>query len=171
MDSVSAYLAEKIELALTFYESRLARIDKNYLAGIDRLANRTRDRVLADFFRQTMNPGRISSALSHIRFCLSQGQIVEADKALERLKSSIDTVEGYLRRPVLNAGLGTSRGGAIGALAKHGDPKDRAAKRTEMRESFENLVKKGMSKAEAEQSVARTFRVSPRTVRSARTGK
>jgi hypothetical protein len=124
MDSVSAYLAEKIELALTFYESRLARIDKNYLAGIDRLANRTRDRVLADFFRQTMNPGRISSALSHIRFCLSQGQIVEADKALERLKSSIDTVEGYLRRPVLNAGLGTSRGGAIGALAKHGETRN-----------------------------------------------
>ena len=171
MITVRAYFEEKIELALDFYEARLIRIDKDYLAGVERLAKRTKDLVLADFFRDTMKPTRISAALINIRFHLSQGALVEADMALERLKREIDSVEAHLRSPVLNAGLGTSRGGAKGALAKHGDPKYREVRQGDMRKAFDAQLKVVKSKTKAERLVARAFAVSPRTVRAARTGK
>lgn len=169
MKSVASYLEEKIKLAMAFYEDRLSRIDQNYLAGIERLAKRTKDPILADFFRTTMTPARISSALANIRFRLSQGQIVDADMALERLKREIDAVEAHLRTPVLRAGIATARGGSKSAFLKHGS--NLPTVYTNMREQYGEQRKLGKSKGDAEKYVARKHRVSTRTVRKARSGK
>lgn len=163
------YFKEKVELALDFFEARLRLIDDRYLAGVEKLALRTKDQSLAEFYRQAVRPSRIGTVVRTIRFHLDQGEIVEADMALEQLKRDVEKVQIELSRPALKAGLGKSRGGAKTAFQKHG--KDVAEVHREMRQEFDVQLKRLKSKMEAEKYVARKRRVSPRTIRKARTGK
>ena len=99
------YFKGKIERAVAFYDERARLINAEYLKEVEKLAARTDDTVLADFFRRTMRPGRIALELENIRMKLELGQVVEADIALETLKNRIHYVESKLRSRVFNIGL------------------------------------------------------------------
>jgi hypothetical protein len=108
--AVSQYLADKIDRGVNFIETRALQIDGQYLAQIEKLAQRTSDPVLAEFFRGTVRPGSIASATSTIRFYLRIGQIAEADMALDRLRRSLEFVEQHLTQPIFRKGLKFSGG-------------------------------------------------------------
>lgn len=108
--AVSQYLANKIDRGVNFIEMRALEIDRQYLAHIEKLAQRTSDPVLAEFFRGTVRPGSIASATSTIRFYLRIGQIAEADMALGRLRRSLEFVEQHLTQPIFRKGLRFSGG-------------------------------------------------------------
>jgi hypothetical protein len=90
---------------VSFYETQAHRIDGRYLAQVEKLATRTQDPMLAEFFRDTVRPGSIASAIVTIRFRLRAGQIVEADMALDRLGRNLDFVEQHLTEPIFQKGL------------------------------------------------------------------
>jgi hypothetical protein len=108
--AVSQYLTDKIERGVSFYETQAQRIDGRYLAQVEKLATRTQDPMLAEFFRDTVRPGSIASAIGTIRFRLRAGQIVEADMALDRLGRNLDFVEQHLTGPIFRKGLKFSGG-------------------------------------------------------------
>jgi hypothetical protein len=165
---IEQYFGDKIEQAIRFYESRSKKIDGAYLAQVEKLAERSEDLVWARFVRETVQPNRIAEVLRRIRFLLAQGEVVQADRALERFKRNIEWVEQHLARPYLMAGIGTSRGGKKSAAAKWANVDGRADK---MRRMFEKERAKGLLKGEADQTVARFFKVSTKTVRVARVDK
>jgi hypothetical protein len=102
--AVSQYLADKIDRGVNFIETRALEIDRHYLAQIEKLAQRTSDPVWAEFFRGTVRPGSIASAIRTIRFYLRIGQIAEADMALDRLRRRLDLVEEHLTQPIFRMG-------------------------------------------------------------------
>jgi len=102
--AVSQYLANKIDRGVNFIEMRALEIDRQYLAHIEKLAQRTSDPVWAEFFRDTVRPGRIASAISTIRFYVRIGQIAEADMAVDRLRKRLEFVEQYLTQPIFRMG-------------------------------------------------------------------
>jgi hypothetical protein len=97
-------LADKIERRVSLYETQAQKIDGRYLAQVDRLATRTKDPVLAQFFRDTVRPGSIASAVDTIRFRLRAREIVEADMALDRLGRNLEFVEQHLAQPIFRMG-------------------------------------------------------------------
>jgi hypothetical protein len=104
MDEIAAYLKDKIERAVSFFEMRVSHITPAYLEQVERLAKRTKDPALAQYFRDTMKPDRIASALDNIRTQLKAGQIVEADKQFEYLQTNLVGVENLLRYPIFQTG-------------------------------------------------------------------
>jgi hypothetical protein len=104
--------------------------------------------------------------LRDIRFLIAQGKIVEADYALDRFKDRIELVERHLRHRYLSAGMATSRGGKKSAANKWGGADGRAH---EMHRMWQEQRTRGDSRGEADEAVARAFKVSTRTVRTART--
>jgi soluble cytochrome b562 len=104
MDKIATYFSEKIETAASFYKTRARLIDAAYLAQVEKLAKQTDDKVLAEFFRRTMQSDRIVSAVDDIRTLLKEGQIIEADRALERLEKNLEFVESHLRYPFFRTG-------------------------------------------------------------------
>ena len=162
------YFADKIERTIRFYKSCSKKIDGAYLAEVARVAGRFKDDLLARFFCETVQPSRIAERLYQIRLLMKRGEIIEADCALESFKSDIELIERHLAHRYLTAGIKTSYGGKKSAAAKWGSVDGRADK---MRRTFEKEQAKWRSKGKAEQAVARSFLVSTRTVRTARTGK
>jgi hypothetical protein len=163
------YFADKIRLRVHWYEDVTHRLDGRYIAQVEELAARTQDPALARRFRDTMNPARIAAELCEIRALLGEGEIVEADRSLGRLQIDLEFVESHLRHPYFTAGAKVKAGGKKGVEAKlmtH-PPADPAA----MRKMFEAKRRTGLKIGDAERAVARHYRVSTRTVRTARTGK
>jgi hypothetical protein len=104
MDEIAAYFRDKIERALSFYETRISGITPAYLAQVEKLAKRTEDPVLADHYRKTVRPDRIESAVADIRRQLEMGLIREADRALDRLKVNLELLESHLKHPFFRTG-------------------------------------------------------------------
>jgi hypothetical protein len=104
MDEIAAYLKDKIERDVSFYETRISRVTPAYLAQVEKLAKRTKDPLLADHFRKTVRPDRIASAVADIRMQLKTGQIIEADRALDYLKENLNDVESRLKYPFFQTG-------------------------------------------------------------------
>jgi hypothetical protein len=104
-EPLASYVADKIEMRLSFYETQLQRVDAKYLAQVEKLARRTSDAALANTFRYAVDPRWIRSAIDSIRMELEAGQILEADAALERLKNRLEFVEAHLKRPIFRMGL------------------------------------------------------------------
>ena len=166
--TLAEYLRDKIERGVDLYEERTRGIDKVYLDQVEELAKRTRDPELKRFFRETMNSNFIASRLAQIPMLLKVDKLIEADRAFDRLKTQLEFIEAHLHKPFVRAGLKVKRGGKKGASLRHSDAPDRHNK---MRVMFAAKRKAGLSKAHAESQVARHFRVSTRTVRTARSGK
>jgi hypothetical protein len=98
------YLKDKIEREASFYETRAGRIGPTYLAQVEKLAERSEDPLLADYFRKTLRPESIVSAVADIRRYLKAGQIIEADKALDSLKENVAAVVIRLNDPIFRTG-------------------------------------------------------------------
>jgi hypothetical protein len=165
------YFREKIERELQFYERGADLIDAKYVAEVEKLAKRTPDKQLAQFFLETVNPDRIKAEIAHIRAILQhsrvvEAQIVEADRELELLKSNIHAVEERLRRRFFIAGLKRSVGGQKGSATRWGPPDARSRRDDEMRKMFNAKRAAGLSIGRAESAVASAFRITARTVRS-----
>jgi len=111
--TVTQHLIDEIERRVSFYEAQAQeKIYGRYLAQVEKLATRTKgkDPALADFFRNTVQPGSILSATSTIRFYLRIGQIVDAKMALDLLGKRLQFVEQYLTQPFFRKGLQFSGG-------------------------------------------------------------
>lgn len=165
---IEEYFAEKIERRIRFYKSCSKKIDDAYLAEVARVARRRfkDDLLWVKFFRETVQPNYIAGTLDHIRFLLTQGKIEEADRALERFRDRVEPVERHLAHRYLSAGLRTSLGGKNTAAAKLARADGRADK---MRREWSKRWASGdYSKSEADQAVARAFKVSTKTVIRAR---
>ena len=104
MDEVAAYLKGKIERAASDYKKAASRLTPADLARVERLAKRTKDPALANYFRSTMQPDQIASAVDDIFRHLEAGQIVEADIVFETLKANVALVESCLNRPIFQTG-------------------------------------------------------------------
>jgi len=102
--TVTQHLIDKIERRLSFLEAQAQKIDGRYLAQVEKLATRTKDPVLAQFFRDTVRPGSIASAIDTIRFRLRAHEIVNADMALDRLGRNLEFVEQHLAQPIFRMG-------------------------------------------------------------------
>jgi hypothetical protein len=166
--TLAEHLREKIELGVALYAERARKLDEGYAAEVEKLARRTRDPVLAQYFRETMNSNRIVTRLAHIRALLRIGNLIEADKAFDRLRMELQFVEAHLQKRYLDIGFRKARGGEIGTALRHADAEDR---RRRMRTMFAALRKAGLLKGEAEKQVAGKFKVTTRTVRAAVRGK
>jgi hypothetical protein len=166
--TLEEYLRHKIELGVASYAERARKLDEGYAAEVEKLAKRTRDPVLARYFRETMDSKRILTRLAHIRRLLKVGNLIEADEAFDRLRGELQFVEAHLQKRYLNIGFKKARGGESGAALRHADAEDR---RRKMRTMFAALRKAGQLKGEAEKKVAGQFKVTTRTVRIALHGK
>jgi hypothetical protein len=155
---VENYLRDKIERRAAYYEAQVQKANNDeYRVEIEKLAAKTRDDALAWFFRHTTRPARIRSALQQIRRLASAGKLIEADRRLESLRSTLEFIEAHLKRPYLRAGLGVSLGGKKAARLRWTDT---AEVHLQMREMFESERKKGLLKTAAEKERSQT--VSPR---------
>jgi hypothetical protein len=166
--TLAEYLRDKIERGVAFYAERARKIDEGYAAEVEKLARRTRDPVLARFFRETMDPKHIVTGLAHIRMLLRVGKLIEADGAFDRLRDELQFVEAHLQKRYLGIGFRKARGGEGGNALRHADAEDQ---RRRMRTMFAALRKAGLLKGEAEKQVAGKFKVTTRTVRTAVRGK
>ncbi len=165
---IEEYLADKIEGRIRRYESGLKKINAAYRADVERVASRQDDPAWAKFFRETVQPSHIAGELRNIRFLLALGKIVEADRALEDFRGRVEFVEWRLLRRYLTAGMGKSRGGIKSTATRRDDADDRADR---MCRDWSRFRAKGYSKGKADQAVARAFKVSTKTVRTARKNK
>jgi hypothetical protein len=104
LKAIAAYLKDKIERGASFYEMRAGQLPPAYLERIAWLAKRTKDPLLADHFRKSMQPGRIVSAVGNIRRQLKAGEFIEADKALEALGENLAEVERRSTYPFFQTG-------------------------------------------------------------------
>jgi hypothetical protein len=104
--AVSQYLTDEVERGVSFYETQAQKIDGRYLAQVEKLATRTKakDSVLAQFFRDTVQPGSIASAKGTIRFRLRTGRIVEAHMGLKRLGRNLEFIDQHLAQPIFRMG-------------------------------------------------------------------
>jgi hypothetical protein len=169
--TLAQYFREKIERQAQFYETHAARIDARYTAQVEKLATRTRDKALAQFFRKTMEPHRVMAAIAHIRALLQSGEIIVADRELERLQTNVQFVDAHLRHRYFKAGAKVSLGGRKSAEARWGPPDERLETEAGMREMFDAKRRQGFRVGEAERDIAKVYRKSARTVRKARSGK
>jgi hypothetical protein len=80
------------------------RITPTYLERVERLAKGTKDPALADYYRRTVRLDSILSALNDIRGLLRAGQIIEADIALETLRTNWMVVEHRFTQPFFQTG-------------------------------------------------------------------
>jgi len=104
--NLTEYFTDKIERRLSFYEERSRLIDARYAAQIERRVRRLKaDDVLANFFRNTVNPRRIEAEIDDIRTLLQAGSVIDADRSLERLQTNLEFVENHLRHPIFTLGL------------------------------------------------------------------
>jgi hypothetical protein len=103
--TLAEHLREKIELGVALYAERARKLDEGYAAEVEKLARRTRDPVLAQYFRETMNSNRIVTRLAHIRALLRIGNLIEADKAFDRLRMELQFVEAHLQKRYLDIGF------------------------------------------------------------------
>ena len=129
------YFADKIEREVSFYESRVQRINADYLAQVEKLAKHTEDSAWAKFRRDTLRPGLttpelndfrrrledgqlwakfyrdimqpnlITAKLNNIRLKLEDKQLQEADACLKTLKMNIEVVDRALTTPIFQKGL------------------------------------------------------------------
>jgi hypothetical protein len=163
------YLRFKIECRVEYYEAQVQKVDDKYLAAVAKLAKRTKDAALAYHFQQTARPDLIASELQHIRNLLRADKLRDADRSLESLQNNLQLLEGHLRRRYLKAGLGAVSGGEKAAKVRWQGVN--TADRDSMRGMWQRQRGQGLSKGEADEKVARKFKRSVRTVRTARLGK
>jgi hypothetical protein len=114
-----AYFRDKIEIHLSFYEDRARLIDDRYRADVEKVAKRIEERrlekptevekydnyILAKFFRDTMDPGNIASAIEKVRTRLRGNQIVEADQVFQQFRGNLEFVDFHVRQPIFRMGL------------------------------------------------------------------
>jgi hypothetical protein len=162
----TAYFRDKIERRLSFLEERAGKIDPGYLEQVERLAGRAPNEVSAQFFRHTMTPRNILSAIARIRTLLDSGNIVEADQELQQLDGAIQYVDSLLTRPYSDAGFKAIEGGRRAALRNHGTAAEQAAEQQEVCAAFDRSLANGKSITQAQDAVAEAFDMTPRTVRT-----
>jgi hypothetical protein len=81
---------------------------------------RTRDPVLADFYKDTVKPNRIISAVERARRLLEVGNIIEADRKLELLRKNLEFVASRIRYPYFRAGVKVKQAASNGGKRPRG---------------------------------------------------
>lgn len=111
---LAEYLVGKIERQLEFYEHRARKIDGQYLAEVEKLARRIKDKVLAKFIVQSVTKEEITRDVSVIRDLIACGRIVEADRRLDALNARVTFADQHVSRPLLNLGIHIRAAQAVG---------------------------------------------------------
>jgi len=165
---LAEYLRQKIEYGTADYTERVRRLSKGYLVEVEKLAGRTRDRVVAQYFRDTMDARHITIRCAQIRNLARAGKLIQAHGAFENLRAELQNVEWLLQRRYLSAGLGKVQGGEAANVQRQATTEDR---RDKLRNWFATLRASGTPVGEAEKKTARQWKVGVRTVQRAVRGK
>lgn len=159
------YFYDKIRTQARHLDQRLTEIGPQFRKQCERLAAKTRDPVLADYYRD--HPDRIKREITRIRVLLRRREIQSADKALDHLHLEIQHIEQQLQQPFFRAADRLKRGGHESAKAR---AEDRGYTHAEVREAWERwrAAHPAASKGAADKAMARRFKISVRTVQTAR---
>jgi hypothetical protein len=161
---LTEHVRQKLELHVADYAGRVRRLSKGYLAEVEKLARRTRDPRTAQYFRETMDPGRINLRLGQILKLVRAGKLIQADDAFDHLRVELESIDLLLQRRYLSAGLGSVQAAETATAHRQAKAEDLSDK---LRNRFATLRKVGKPVGKAERLTASQFKVSVRTVRRA----